>query len=209
MPTAVWVVVGVLGGLASGRAARLVAGHVDGSMGTARGVRITWFASGLFGAATALLGSAAALPDATVLAIVAVLTVVQAPFDLRSHRLSRPVTIAATITIVAIVVGDAVASASPRRAIEVVGWAAVVVVVYASLHRVSPRSLGWGDVLLVVPLSVAITFVDADRLVVWQLLAATSGAIHAAIQRVRHGETVIPFGPHLLGSAWVVLATSV
>jgi prepilin signal peptidase PulO-like enzyme (type II secretory pathway) len=89
------------------------------------------------------------------------------------------------------------------------GIAAVVVAVYALLHRLSPRSLGWGDVLLVAPLGIALGYVAADRVVVWQLLASTTGAIHALVLRRLRGASGIPFGPHLLFAAWLVLLVSV
>ena len=209
MPTAGWVLVGVLVGLASLRAAIVVVADIVRDAGTARAGSIAWFGAGALGAATALVGSTASAAHAAVLASVAVFLIVQTPSDLVAHRLSRPVTLAATAAIAAIVAADAVTSGVPDSVLEAFGWASVVSAVYAMLHRVSPRSLGWGDVLLVVPLAVAVAFVDADRLVVWQLLAATSGAVHAVGRRARRGTTVIPFGPHLLGSAWVVLATSV
>ena len=89
------------------------------------------------------------------------------------------------------------------------GVAVVVVAVYALLHRLSPRSLGWGDVLLVAPLALALGYVAADHVVVWQLLASSTGAIHALVLRRMHGASGIPFGPHLLFSAWLMLLVSV
>jgi prepilin signal peptidase PulO-like enzyme (type II secretory pathway) len=85
----------------------------------------------------------------------------------------------------------------------------VMVGVYAMTHRVSPHSLGWGDVLLVVPLTLAIAYVSVERVLWWQLVAASTGAVHAGWVRVRHGGRHIPFGPHLLFGAWMVLVTSV
>jgi prepilin signal peptidase PulO-like enzyme (type II secretory pathway) len=103
------------------------------------------------------------------------------------------------------VIGDGVG----QSAVVAVSVAAVVVAVYALLHRLSPRSLGWGDVLLVAPLGLALGYVAADCVVVWQLLASTTGAIHAlALRRIR-GASGIPFGPHLLFVAWLVLLVSV
>lgn len=209
MPTAGWVILGVLVGLASLRAALVVVADIVRTAGAARVGFTAWVGAGALGAATALVGSTAPAAHAAVLVGVAVFLVVQTPSDLVAHRLSRPVTLAATAAIAAIVAADAIAAGAPDSLPGVFGWAMVVVATYAMLHRVSPRSLGWGDVLLVVPLSIAVAFVDADRLVVWQLLAATSAAVHAVVRRGRHGATLIPFGPHLLGAAWVVLATSV
>ena len=104
------------------------------------------------------------------------------------------------------IVGDGV---GVRSAVVAVGTAAVVVATYALLHRLSPRSLGWGDVLLVAPLGLALGYVAADRVAVWQLLASTTGAIHALMLRRLRGVRTIPFGPHLLVAAWLVLLASV
>jgi prepilin signal peptidase PulO-like enzyme (type II secretory pathway) len=85
--------------------------------------------------------------------------------------------------------------------------------VYALVHQVSPGSLGslgWGDVLLlVVPLTLSIAYVSVERVLWWQLVAASTGAMYAGWVRVRHGGRRIPFGPHLLMGAWVVLVTRV
>jgi len=87
--------------------------------------------------------------------------------------------------------------------------AVVVVGVYWVLHRLSPRSLGWGDVLLVAPLTLAVAYVAVERVLWWQLLAATTGAVHGVWVRARSGHNHIPFGPHLLVGAWLVLLLSV
>jgi prepilin signal peptidase PulO-like enzyme (type II secretory pathway) len=86
--------------------------------------------------------------------------------------------------------------------------ALVMVTVYAMTHRISPSSLGWGDVLLVVPLTLAIAYVSVERVLWWQLVAASTGAVQAGWVRVRHGRSHVPFGPHLLFAAWMVLVTS-
>jgi leader peptidase (prepilin peptidase)/N-methyltransferase len=96
-----------------------------------------------------------------------------------------------------------------RSAVVAVGIAALVVAVYGLLHRLSPRSLGWGDVLLVAPLGLALGYVAADRVAAWQLLASTTGAIHALVLQRLRGVSTIPFGPHLLVAAWLVLLVSV
>jgi prepilin signal peptidase PulO-like enzyme (type II secretory pathway) len=104
------------------------------------------------------------------------------------------------------VIGDGV---GVRKAVTAVGIAAVVVTVFALLHRLSPRSLGWGDVLLVTPLSLAVAHVAIERVLWWQLMASTTGALHALVARRLRGTRSIPFGPHLLLAAWLVLLASV
>jgi prepilin signal peptidase PulO-like enzyme (type II secretory pathway) len=41
------------------------------------------------------------------------------------------------------------------------------------------------------------------------LLASATGALHALVARRLRGTTSIPFGPHLLAAAWLVLLASV
>jgi len=152
----------------------------------------------------------------TVIALVVVVTVlmmVQVPLDLRKHRLSRGATTWAAVAVAIVVAVDAWAGAwaSGALAPAAVGVmsAVVVVGVYWLLHRVSPRSLGWGDVLLVAPLTLAVAYVAVERVLWWQLVAATTGAAHAVWVRVRSGSTHVPFGPHLLVASWLMLVASV
>jgi len=148
----------------------------------------------------------------TVIALVAVVTVlmmVQVPLDLHKHRLSRRATTWTAVAVAIVVAVDAWASGALAPAAVGVMSAVVVVGVYWLLHRVSPRSLGWGDVLLVAPLTLALAYVDVEHVLWWQLMAATTGAVHAVWVRIRSGRGHVPFGPHLLVSAWLMLVTSV
>jgi len=148
----------------------------------------------------------------TVVALVAVATVlmmVQVPLDLRAHRLSRRATTWAAVAVAIVVAVDAWVSGAFAPAAVSVTSAVVVVGVYWLLHRVSPRSLGWGDVLLVAPLTLAVAYVAVERVLWWQLVAATTGAVHAVWVRVRSGSSHVPFGPHLLIAAWLMLVVSV
>jgi len=148
----------------------------------------------------------------TVVALVAVVTVlmmVQVPLDLRTHRLSRRATTWAAVAVAIVVAVDASASGAFAPAAIGAMTAVAAVGVYWSLHLVSPRSLGWGDVLLVAPLTLAVAYVAVERVLWWQLVAATTGAVHAVWVRVRSSSTHVPFGPHLLVAAWLMLVASV
>jgi len=141
------------------------------------------------------------------IAIVTALMLVQAPLDLVTRRLYRSVTLvasAATLLVVGVAARDDISSA-----LVAFGAAVAVAAVYVVLHKVSPSSLGWGDVLLVVPLALAVGYVALDRVAVWQLLASVTGALHALVARRLRGTRSIPFGPHLLLAAWLVLLASV
>ena len=170
-----------------------------------------WWLAAVVGSLTAFSGSCAeTMAGAVLSAVVAGLLIVQTPMDLRTQHLSRRVTVIA-IALVSVVIAIDVVSGDVglRSALVAVGVAVVVVAVYALLHRLSPRSLGWGDVLLVAPLGLALGYVAAERVAVWQLLASTTGATHALMLRRLRGVRTIPFGPHLLVAAWLVLLASV
>ena len=174
-------------------------------------IRHWWWLAAVVGGLTAFSGSRAeSMSGAVLAAVVAGLLVVQTPLDVRIRHLSRRATVIAVALVSAVIAMDVVGDGvGVRSAVVAVGTAAVVVATYALLHRLSPRSLGWGDVLLVAPLGLALGYVAADRVVVWQLLASTTGAIHALMLRQLRGVSTIPFGPHLLVAAWLVLLVSV
>ena len=174
-------------------------------------IRHWWWLAAVVGSLTAFSGShAETMAGAVLAAVVAGLLMVQTPMDVRTRHLSRRATvIAIALVSVAIAIDVVGGGVGLRSALVAVGVAAVVVAVHALLHRLSPRSLGWGDVLLVAPLGLAIGYVAADRVAVWQLLASTTGAIHALALRRLRGVRTIPFGPHLLVAAWLVLLASV
>lgn len=173
-------------------------------------IRHWWWLAAVVGSLTAFSGSRAeTMAGAVLVVVVAGLLMVQTPMDVRTRHVSRRATVIAVALVSVVIAIDVVGGAGLRSLVVAVGVAAVVVAVYALLHRLSPRSLGWGDVLLVAPLGLAIGYVAADRVVVWQLLASTTGAIHALVLRQLRGVRTIPFGPHLLVAAWLVLLVSV
>jgi len=169
-----------------------------------------WWLVAVVGSVTAFVGlRAETIAGAALTAVVAGLLIVQTPMDVRTRHLSRRATMVAVALVSLVIAVDVIGDGVGQSGGVAFGIAAVVVAVYALLHRLSPRSLGWGDVLLVAPLGIALGYVAADRVVVWQLLASTTGAIHAlALRRIR-GASGIPFGPHLLFVAWLVLLVSV
>ena len=169
-----------------------------------------WWLVAVVGSVTAFVGlRAETIAGAALTAVVAGLLIVQTPMDVRTRHLSRRATMVAVALVGVVIAVDVIGDGAVQSGGVAFGIAAVVVAVYALLHRLSPRSLGWGDVLLVAPLGLALGYVAADRVVVWQLLASTTGAIHAlALRRIR-GASGIPFGPHLLFVAWLVLLVSV
>ena len=143
------------------------------------------------------------------LVVVSFLLLVQGPLDLLTSRLSRPLTSGGFITMVVIVLVDAVVMVTLRNALVAALLCALVMAAFGVLHRVSTKSLGFGDVLLVGPLSLAIGCVSPSNIPLWLLAASVSGALHGVMSRVIRKSTTIPFGPHLLGAAWITLVLSV
>jgi Flp pilus assembly protein protease CpaA len=147
--------------------------------------------------------------DRSLLVVVSLLLLAQGPLDLRTRRLSRPLTAIGFVVVLSIVVVDAVATATKSRALLAMLLCVVVVAGFGVLHRISSRSLGLGDVLLVGPLSLAIGYVSPLSLPTWLLVASVSGAMHGVMGRTLRKSTTIPFGPHLLGAAWLTLVVGV
>ncbi len=169
-----------------------------------------WWLAAVVGSVTALVGlRAETFAGAALTVVVAGLLIVQTPMDLRTRHLSRWATVIAVALVGAVIAVDVIGDGVVRSGVVAFGVAVVVGAVYALLHRLSPRSLGWGDVLLVAPLGLALGYVAADRVAVWQLLASSTGAVHALVLRRMRGASGIPFGPHLLVAAWLVLLASV
>ena len=169
-----------------------------------------WWLVAVVGSVTAFAGlRAETIAGAALTVVVAGLLIVQTPMDVRTRHLSRRATMVAVALVSLVIAVDVIGNGAVQSGGVAFGIAAVVVAVYALLHRLSPRSLGWGDVLLVAPLGLALGYVAADRVVVWQLLASATGAIHALVLRQLRGVSTIPFGPHLLAAAWLVLLVSV
>jgi len=169
--------------------------------------RWSYVGAAIVGAVSLARNESESASSTALIAIVTTLMVVQAPLDLAMRRLYRSVTLiasAATLMVVGVAANDDVASALPAF-----GATVAVTAVYVVLHKVSPSSLGWGDVLLVVPLAIAVGYVALDRVAIWQLLASATGALHALVTRRLRDTASIPFGPHLLVSAWLVLLASV
>ena len=172
--------------------------------------RFPWWAyvgAVVFGAVSLARNENETASSTALVAIVTALMLVQAPLDLATRRLYRSVTlVASAATLLVVVVAARVDISS---ALVALGAAVAVAAVYVVLHKVSPSSLGWGDVLLVVPLALAVGYVALGRVAVWQLLASVTGALHALVARRLRGTRSIPFGPHLLLAAWLVLLASV
>ena len=209
MTTEWFALVGALAGVVALIASQRLVIRVAQDIGVTP-VRFRWWAyvgAAVVGAVSLARNENETASSTALIAIVTALMLVQAPLDLVTRRLYRSVTlVASAATLLVVVVAARVDISS---ALVALGAAVAVAAVYVVLHKVSPSSLGWGDVLLVVPLALAVGYVALDRVAVWQLLASVTGALHALVARRLRGTRSIPFGPHLLMAAWLVLLASV
>jgi len=175
---------------------------------TSRTRRINWFLTITFGAVTGGLAADRNWLVAAALVVTATLTIVQTPIDLVLHRLTRPATLTALVVMLA-VLGARVATSNLSSPAPIVIAAVGVTVAFTILHVVSPRSLGWGDVLIVAPLSLAVAAVSTSRVIPWLFLACCTAGAHGLLVRARRGEQFVPFGPHLLVAAWLAQVVAV
>jgi predicted MFS family arabinose efflux permease len=127
------------------------------------------------------------------LAAVSSLTVLQAPLDLLTRRLSRPVTLVALVGIVAVLLLDGTISRRFDDALLAGAATTGVTCVYVLVHRAMPSALGWGDVA------------SLEYVVMWQLAASAGAAVHGVMSRLVGAGSTIAFGPHLLLWAWLVV----
>ena len=190
---------------------RLLALISDASSDHRRGYPTWWYGTAsICGGITAYAGSRVeSLRDALLLWFVMALALFQSPIDAISRRLSRPVTLTCLGAVAIVVTGDSLTGAS-RDAMWISLLVALLVgITYSLLTFLSPQSLGLGDALLVLPLALALAAVNPSRVAAWQILASCSALVHVVVVRAKHRASAIPFGPHLLGAAWVVLMASV
>jgi len=143
------------------------------------------------------------------LVIVSALGVRQIPLDIRQRVLSRRATFIGTVAVVVVIIVDTSATSDAHRTRMALAWMLAIGGAYFAVHQFSTTALGLGDVFLVIPLTLAVSYAASDLVVVWQLAAAVSAVAHVLLIRVTRGASTIPFGPHLLVAAWLVLVFSV
>lgn len=125
--------------------------------------------------------------------------------DLRSRMLSRNATFLAVAAILLVLTRTSIARDDASILIVSMTAATVVVGGFALVHVMSSGSLGLGDVLLAAPLTLSVALAGIKEVTYWLLLATFSGSLHGIVLKFRTGKSQLPFGPHMLGSACLVL----
>ena len=208
MPVSAWIIIG--GATAIGLvyfSDRVIFQDVSRIEVSPRHYSVWWYCAGSIVGSVTVWAIVQGMPtrNAALLVSCTSLVLIQAPLDANSRLLSRQVTLWALVVTAGILSVDVIITRPRYPDISYVMQSSCVIIIYLLLHWLSPRSLGWGDVLLVVPLSISLAAIDVSQLLVWQFLASFSGAIHTAVGRLRRLSLGIPFGPHLLMTAWSVL----
>jgi len=140
--------------------------------------------------------------------VISALGVVQIPIDMKTRHLSRPATLFALTCTTGIGLVSSWQRGSLQSLLFASALAGVLGGIYYFVHRLEASNLGFGDVLLVLPLAFAVAMVNPERLLVWQLLSAVLAAIHGLYFRLRKRGSHLPFGPHLICGALIVIASS-
>jgi prepilin signal peptidase PulO-like enzyme (type II secretory pathway) len=161
------------------------------------------------GATTGTIAIGRSLDEAVIICVVAVLLAIQLPLDVFTRRLSRTFTVGAFMGIFVISFVKILFQEQREETINSLLFSAVVVSVFAALHVALPNSLGFGDVLLVAPLALAVASSSMFTGVLWLAVSSCSAAVHGVVNLIRRGERYLPFGPHLLGAAWALLVVGV
>lgn len=147
-------------------------------------------------------------PTLTLALFAGLLLVALGAVDVVHHRLPDAITlpalpVAAVAVLLTAVLAPGSGSLTAAALAALVLWAA-----FAAIARVSPRSMGRGDVKLMPTLGLLMGYLSPFAVLVGLLLAFGTGSVVALIglgtRRLRLGSA-IPLGPYLLFGCWLVL----
>jgi leader peptidase (prepilin peptidase)/N-methyltransferase len=159
----------------------------------------------LFGVTAARFGLDPALPAFLYLAAVGVAL---ALIDLDHKRLPFALTIPSYPVALVLLVGAALASGHPDRLIPMLGGMLALFAFYYFLNLVSPRGMGFGDVMLSGILGLYLGFLGWGPLLVGAFLGFLFGAAGGLLFIALGGggrKSRIPFGPYMLAGALVAV----
>ncbi|MDQ1203822.1 A24 family peptidase [Microbacterium sp. SORGH_AS_0862] len=141
----------------------------------------------------------------------AVLSVVLAVIDLRTHRLPNALVLPAYPFLLAALALASFARADLVAFLQAVAGGAIAFVFYFLLRLVQPRGMGGGDVKLAGLLGIALGYLGWDALLLGLFAGFLLGGLFSVgllLSRRAGRRTRIPFGPWMLLGAWVVIGLS-
>ena len=205
MTAAVPVVVLAAGlGGAAGVGIRLLLGRLRRGVVLRRGV------AELAAAFVTGIGAGVAWGDATLALVLltGLLLVALGAVDIVHHRLPDAITLTALPLAAVAVALTALLTPGSGSSVSAIVAAAVLWAVFNAIARVSPRSMGRGDVKLMPTLGLLMGYVSPVAVLAGLLVAFGAGSVVALIglaTRKLRLASAIPLGPYLLFGCWVVL----
>ncbi|MFJ6652718.1 prepilin peptidase [Microbacterium sp. NPDC091313] len=151
--------------------------------------------------AVAALAYAAFALQSTVLAVV----------DVRTHRLPDRWVLPGYVVAGVLLPASALAAATPLRILGVVGGAAALFAFFLLLRMLRAGAMGGGDVKLAGVAGAHLGFFGWDTVLFGAVGAFVLGGLYGvALLTLGRAErtTAIPFGPFLLGGAWLAIAAA-
>lgn len=174
--------------------------------------RFTAYSLSIIGVVSGIQVLERSVADATILIGVSSLLISQVTIDITAHRLMRFPTVVCTVVVCVALWYRELSGAPIEHSLDDVVYLTAcslfVPAIFGLFSLRRPQDLGRGDVLIAFPLSMAVASVSAWLLPWWLLAASTSGSVHGAVVKCR-GERTIPFGPHLLIWAWLLLVVGI
>lgn len=129
-----------------------------------------------------------------------------AAIDLDTHRLPNALVLPSYVVLAALFGGSALLAGDGEAAARAAAGAGILFSLYFLLAVISPRGMGMGDVKLAGVIGLVLGWVGWSALAVGALaaflLGGIVGVVLIALGRARR-STGIPFGPWMLGGAWV------
>jgi leader peptidase (prepilin peptidase)/N-methyltransferase len=162
-------------------------------------------APGILAAPSAAAAAAEAL-ELVALLWFAAIGIALAAIDLDVHRLPDAIVLLSYPVLAALLGGAALLSGDGQSAGRAAAGAGILFALYFLLAIISPRGMGMGDVKLSGVIGLVLGWVGWSALAVGALaaflLGGLVGLVLIALGRARR-STGIPFGPWMLGGAWV------
>jgi leader peptidase (prepilin peptidase)/N-methyltransferase len=136
----------------------------------------------------------------------AAISIALAAIDLDTHRLPDAIVLPSYGVLGALLAGAAIATGDLEAAARAAAGAGILFVGYLALALISPRGMGMGDVKLAGVIGLMLGWFGWAALAVGTLAAFLLGGlvgIGLILARRASRNTGIPFGPWMLGGAWV------
>jgi len=162
-------------------------------------------------APTILTAPTAAASAAAVLELVALLwfagiAIALTAIDLDTHRLPDRIVLPSYAVLAALLGTAALLTGDGEGAARAAAGAGILFAFYLALALISPRGMGMGDVKLAGVIGLMLGWVGWAALAVGALAAFLLGGLAAValiLARRARRTTGIPFGPWMLGGAWI------